>query len=425
MIGRIAALAIATIAPIAGLQHNLGPQDTVSQDRPVTAQHDAIPKPKDKTPSSATAPNGTLYSTANLSGVPASTPNVFDLNSRPGSTKTIYLNFRGGSVGGSGWTSKGGAWSKTTQYVEPFDLDGYPGTVNDLEKKYIYTVWQRVSADYETLDVNVTTKPPTLDQINRTDVYDRIYGTETMITPTNKVTYTSCSCAGQSYVGVFSHVQNHQFYQPSLVYTRSNLSDAARIAEATSHETGHALGLVHDGDSTSAYSRGNTLWAPIMGASYDKPVTTFTNGSGNNTQDDFATIQSHGVNLLADDAGSTTSTARWINIGRTNRVYVNSASDVDMFKIYWPGGTMTTEAKPLAYYGTNADLRMDLLNNSGTYIIGNNPAITKVSNAVVSGNGAKIVRTIPAGYYYLKVYNVGNSYFPAYGSRDKYIVYFK
>lgn len=55
------------------------------------------------------------------------------------------------------------------------------------------------------------------------------------------------------------------------------------IAEAVSHEVGHTLGLSHDGQKAggtvlkgTAYYEGQGNYAPVMGASYNKPVTQWS-----------------------------------------------------------------------------------------------------------------------------------------------------
>ena len=65
---------------------------------------------------------------------------------------------------------------------------------------------------------------------------------------------------------------------PVFVYTTGGKS----VAEASSHEVGHSLGLSHDGTSSTSYytghGNGETDWAPLMGVGYYANVTTWDRG---------------------------------------------------------------------------------------------------------------------------------------------------
>ena len=80
------------------------------------------------------------------------------LHSKPGSKRTIYLNFVGATLTNTVWN--GSAASITAL---PFDLDGVPYTFSAAELERIQYIWQRVAEDYAALDVDVTTEAPPAD----------------------------------------------------------------------------------------------------------------------------------------------------------------------------------------------------------------------------------------------------------------------
>jgi hypothetical protein len=194
---------------------------------------------------------------------------VFTLHSRAGSNRTIYLDFTGHSVVGTAWN--GGAQID----APPFSADGDPTTFNAAERDTIYQAFLAVSEDYRTFDVDVTTEEPTEDKITRSGAADQVYGTRAVITPKD---VTNCGCGGQAYIGTFDQTSNHPKYQPAWAYADGSY-DGKSIAEIVSHETGHNLGLSHDGQTNGTeYYGGHTNWAPIMGVGYGQPVTTWSKG---------------------------------------------------------------------------------------------------------------------------------------------------
>ncbi len=96
---------------------------------------------------------------------------IMFLNSNPGATKTIYLDFNGhitndpSGVDPTGWNGGQRIDSR------PYDIDGDVFTFNDQELSNIYDVWRQVSEDFRPFDVNVTTQEPAdLDDLRRKPV---------------------------------------------------------------------------------------------------------------------------------------------------------------------------------------------------------------------------------------------------------------
>jgi PKD repeat protein len=345
---------------------------------------------------------------------------TFKLHSKPGSKRTIYLNFVGATLTNTVWNSSG-----STITALPFDLDGVPYSMSAGELERIQYIWQRVAEDYAPFDVNVTTEPPSADALTRSGSTDDTFGTTVLIT---KRTFYSCSCGGVAYIGVFDDTSNT--YKPALVFYDALGGSEKNVAEAISHEAGHNMGLHHDGTSTATYYAGHgsgaTGWAPIMGNGYYQAVTQWSRGEypgANNTEDDFAVMAANGLPLRADDHGNTTGTATRLSGTTANGVtsvsgvgIVERASDVDVFSFSAGAGTITINVNPSARAG-NVDLNVQLLNGSGSVIASSNP--TDALNGTLTAN-------VSGGTFYVAVRGSGkgdlSSGYSSYGSVGEYSV---
>ena len=198
--------------------------------------------------------------------------NVFDLHSRPTSSRVIYLDFDGHSATDPAWASIVGFPSIVSA---PFDIDGVPTSFSAAEQSLIYEVWQRVAEDYRPFDVNITTRDPGLEGIRRTSSVDAAYGQRVVITPSN---FAGPSVIGVALLDVFGSDADHAAYAfTDLGYKQT----AKTMGEAVSHEAGHTFGLSHDGGPVSpSYYDGHGAWAPIMGRPIDpaRPVTQWSRG---------------------------------------------------------------------------------------------------------------------------------------------------
>lgn len=365
---------------------------------------------------------GTAYSSQGnvMDGQLSPLDQTFLMHSRPGANRTIYLDFNGATLTNTAWNTNG-----NTINAAPYDIDGVPGSFSDTELQHIQYIWQRVAEDYAPFDVDVTTETPTSDRLTRTDSSDTVFGTTVLITNNNGV--YSCSCGGVAYVGVFNSTSDK--YKPALVfYNMLGNGDEKAVAEAISHEAGHNMGLSHDGTSSNAYYSGQgtdpvTSWAPIMGVGYYKSLVQFSKGeyaNANNTEDDFAVMQSYGLPLRADDYGNTPSAAAPFpgNGAGTVDGVIEKAGDADVFSIHANGGSFTASLSP-ASRSPNADLVLTLLDGSGAMLATSNP-----QNAL----NAAITYTLPAtGTYYIMVQATGqgnpaDTGYSAYGSVGNYRV---
>lgn len=347
---------------------------------------------------------------------------TFLLHSKPGSQRTIYLNFRGATLTNT-------AWSAGTLTAQPFDLDGVPGSFNTAELQRIQSIWQRVAEDYAPFDVNVTTQAPSPDALTRSSGTDQVFGTTVLITNSNGV--YACSCGGVAYLGVFDDTSD--FYKPALVfYNQLGGGHEKYVAEAISHEAGHNMGLQHDGFSGGGYYGGHgggaTGWAPIMGVGYYQALVQWSKGqysTANNTQDDYAVMAGNGLVARTDDHGNTPATATVLagTASGSNSIYtaqgiIERPGDVDLFAVTAAAGTMSVAVNPAAR-SANLDVLLEVRNAAGTVLASANPP---------DALAASLSYTVPAaGTYYIAVQGTGKgdpltTGYTNYGSLGNYAV---
>ena len=375
-------------------------------------------------PLPATAPLAAGATSGLLDGTLAPLDQTFLLHSKPGAARTIYLNFKGATLSGTAWNSSG-----TTINAQPFDLDGIPYTFSTAELQRIQYIWQRVAEDYAAFDVNVTTEAVAPELLARAGSTDTVYGTTVLITSSTGV--YSCSCGGVAYLGVFDDTS--EYYKPALVfYNQLGGGNEKYVAEAISHEAGHNMGLAHDGTATVGYYQGHgsgaTGWAPIMGVGYYQALVQWSKGEysgANNTQDDFAVMQSNGLPLRADDHGNTTASATVLSGSSAGGLstlaaegVIERAGDVDVFSFAAGAGSASFSVSP-AVRSPNLDVIATLRDAAGTVLATANPA--DAVNAIFSA-------TLPAnGTYTLSVQGTGKgdpltTGYSSYGSLGQYAV---
>lgn len=324
---------------------------------------------------------------------------TFKLHSKPGANRVIYLDFDGHVLENSAWNS----YSGVSRIDAPaWDIDGDPSSFSDQERARIQKIWQRVAEDYAGFDVDVTTEYLGESVITRSSTSDNEYGTRVLISAISK--YFG-NYGGIAYVGVYSSTGD--YYKPALVFPENLANDAKYIAEATSHEAGHNLGLNHDGTKSgttyyAGHGSGDTGWAPVMGNSYYNNLTQFSKGEypdANNTEDDFVVIQNNGLSWAVDDHGDALNEATALALGTTitGSGVVEQRADVDTFRFDSGAGTLTVDFAPEPY-GPNLDIRAQLLDSSGGLIAESQPS---------SYLSAAITAAVGEGSYFLRIEGVG------------------
>ncbi len=354
--------------------------------------------------------------------VAAATGPAFELHSKPGSSRVIYLDFDGHTISGTAWNTGG---KPATVNVTPYDTNGNTATWSTAEQDVVRDVWKRVAEDYAPFDVDVTTQAPPESAITRSGSTDQQYGTRVLIDPTTWY-QSGCGCGGVAYVGVYDSTSRHSYYQPALVFTKGVGTGAKNIAEAASHEAGHNLGLSHDGTASVGYYTGHGAWAPIMGVGYSKAISQWSKGEytgANNKEDDFTVVGQNGLALRTDEHGNATSNATALTLGTAVSGVYASDSDVDVFRIDLAAGTFNFAATS----GGDLDIKLQLLDSAGNVVVTADPAAGQSNSATPTGLSASISRQVAAGRYYVRVDNVGygsplNTGYSTYGSRGAYTV---
>jgi PKD repeat protein len=320
---------------------------------------------------------------------------AFNLHSRAGSSRTIYLDFTGHTTSGTSWNSSYNGGKSIVS--APFDMDGSPSTFSSTERDRIKKIWQRVAEDFSEFAVNVTTKDPGLEALRRTSSTDSAYGVRAVITPSSG---WYPNAGGVAYIGSFKAGSD----TPCFVFSNMLGPNGEKyVAECISHEVGHTLGLNHDGktDGTSYY-QGHGSWAPIMGSGYYKAITQWSKGEysgANNKQDDLAVMPTYGASIAPDDHGNSTSTATAFASGTSvaDLGVIETRADVDYFRFSTGAGLVSfnlTGTSPQS----NCDLKLELLNSSGS-------VMTSV-NAL--GLNASLGLTLTKGTYYLRISGIGS-----------------
>jgi hypothetical protein len=330
---------------------------------------------------------------------------TFRLHSRPGSQRTIYLDFDGGTVRDTVWNqhpigTEHPAW----------DLDGDPSSFGPAEQAAVQRVWQSVAEDFAPFDVDVTTEDPGVEALTRTSATDETYGAWVLISPSRPVAQAVCGggCGGIAYLRTFNQPGNARF-QPAWVFPQALGDDPKNVAEAATHEVGHNLGLEHDGETGSSYYAGRGSWAPIMGAGYNRPVTQWNDGDyagASQHQDDVVVIEQHGLDRLLDDHGDSVSTATTVGVGATDGL-IGTRADVDVLAVRTTcPGPLSATVEP-AVAATNLDLALRLLSAEGATLATDDPVTVFARRDAADGLSARVATQAEPGTYYLEVGGVG------------------
>jgi len=333
---------------------------------------------------------------------------VPSLSSYTSANPVIYLDFDGHYVEGTMWNVYG-----------PFNCNS-----SGLDATQITEIFNRVSEDFRPFNINVTTN---LTKYNQAPVSKRM---RVVITTSHE--WYGTGAGGVAYLNSFIWGDD----TPAFVFSALFNYSIKNIAEASSHEAGHTLGLRHQStydvncvkisDYNWGYGTGEIGWAPIMGAGYGQNMTLWHNGPNstgcNNFQTELSIItnNTNGFGYRADDytdafpsaANASFNSSQQFNISGI----VEKTDDKDLFKFTMPTyGNFELAAIPYnvgtGNSGSDLDLQVEFLDAAQNSIGVYNPG--SLLNSIIDTN-------IASGNYYLRVEGKGNIYALEYGSLGSY-----
>jgi hypothetical protein len=289
---------------------------------------------------------------------------TFLLHSRPTATRKIYLDFNGHVTTGTPWN--GGRSATLT--TPPFSRDASPD-FNDAERAVVQESFRRIAEHFAAWDVDVTTEDPGVEGLRKTSPGDLAYGIRVVIGPKAFTT----TAAGIAYLNSFSDAIDN----PCFTFAEGTWS-AELIAGVTSHEVGHTVSLVHqgqnpgDGEYFGGHGTGALSWSPIMGNGL-RPVNQWAKGEyedASSPQDNLVAIANtnSGVPPLTDDHGDTRAAATFApGLSLTAGGVIGSSTDVDMFRINAGRGNLVITPK-VSLVAPNLRLQIRVLNSTGTVL---------------------------------------------------------
>jgi hypothetical protein len=327
-------------------------------------------------------------------------------NSQPNAVATLYLDFDGHRVQSAYWN--GGA-----------PLQCASSGLTDVQ---ITEIFNRVAEDFRPFDVNVTTDS-TKFLSAPLEMRMRIIVTSTSNWRPN--------VGGISYITSFSWGDD----TPGFVFSDRLENNTKYIAECCSHEIGHTLGLFHQARyneqdvQSESYHTGNGSgeigWAPIMGNSYGKNMSSWNLGpsqySATENQDNLEVITTeNGFGFRMDDFENDLNESAF-NLGVNTFLLsgvISTNMDVDAFQFQVSENSRVhLEAKPgginAMAEGVNMDIQLSIYNDKKERIGIYNPEET-------AGISADI--TLNAGKYYITIEGVGNANMSDYSSLGSYTI---
>lgn len=324
------------------------------------------------------------------------------LASNPGGAVTVFLDLDGYTV------SPGNQWHELWEYPEmDVAIPGVVGARSARPVSEIFDVWVQVSEDFAPWDVNVTTIEPTGSDITRTDATDPRFGITVVV------------AAGQAQAGhlwcgecLGTAVRDAVSFPPQVwdsydihafVWDLPTLSPSM-LADAISHEAGHAFGLQHPGlANTDVYDREATsdsdkgfytpteYWNPLMNSVHkDMPFTIWTNTTTPEHaghRDPLAQLDAYLPRRVDDAPNQESGIATPVKVGESFAGVISSDIDTDAFTFTIEPGTLRAgiAVETLPYPNINIGVSV-YAHESDTWLVKEiSKPLTFAHNRLVSG----------------------------------------
>ena len=317
-------------------------------------------------------------------------------NTTTAAANVILLDFDGQSVSNTSWNATG-------------TINCAPSNLTEAEQAIVF---QRVATDFTAFNIVVTTD-------------ETVYNNANPLRRMRVIITESWEWFGQaggvSFINSFTWGDN----TPCFVFSSLLGYNVKKIAEASSHEVGHTLGLRHqsvydaNGAKTAEYNpgqgTGEIAWAPIMGVSYSRNLSLWHNGTSSSTyntyQNDVSIIAAV-VGLVNDDYSNSTSSAA--SLSTSLQGLVNNSSDVDFFSINISGSknvSVIPQNVGINNEGGNLDLILKVYNSQGALL-----------STINDPNILSATTVLQPGSYFLSVNTADNSNALKYGMLSRYSI---
>jgi hypothetical protein len=330
-------------------------------------------------------------------------------HSLPSAPQKIFLDFDGHVVTGTPWNNRQFNTSFTTGSqlgAAPFSLDSDLNSFSSSELSRIREIWARVAEDFAPFNVDVTTEDPGTAAFTAGGQAVRVLISTDIDTISNQRWFSNAG--GVAYLDSWKWTSD----TPVWVFTNRLQNNEKYIAEAASHEVGHALDLEHDGTSSVDYytghGSGNEGWAPIMGVAYYQSLGQWSRGQyagANNLEDDLAIIAAR-IPYRQDDHGDDLVSATYLTSDSNGDLsaagVITTANDKDAFAFVTQTGSVSLNFDGFenADGKGNLDLGLQLFDASGSLVSSASP---------LNQLGAQISATLTKGLYTVVASGVGRA----------------
>jgi hypothetical protein len=311
------------------------------------------------------------------------------LNSRPGAKATIFLDFNGHQATD--------VWGSYT--AGPVDLNGNTSEIGPGERMFIRNVWRIIAEDFSPFNINVSTNysGPIADKVAIraviTSSAPSIIGEQSGLL--GIAILNGFSKGGVSDSTFFTFVGEHTALNFGGGESGDLVGMPVEVADTTSHEGGHAFGLEHFENISTAIMEFSS--SKMERATWHKGMTRNEQGSPPpHLQDDIAVLANgqNGFGLRADDFGNTIGAARVLTAaGRTYaaRGVIRTTSDRDFFRFRATAGGPTVITANVDEYINDLNITLRVFNRAGALVATANPAN--------SFDGSVSLNLAPADYY--------------------------